>query len=361
MGFFSLSKKERDVKTLSEKEIQLRLYGHLRSPHPASHDRAAVAHTKPIHPVVHGPQIRVPEEGKSLASKTASVGAENFADSKTIPASKRMPESDFFLNPQVPVYQHSKTIVSASKSRGKASDSHSDTSPSGKSSRGFLNAAAHVFFSRFIPAFLGMMKAVLMFIFQIVAAVLGAVSGVLLKVDFKNPRMRRIFSWTLAVGILLFLFAAIHILNLRREVAMKQPKKVSSIQVVKKKKAPEPPPQTSSTVLSDEASSLSSVSSVAKASSSPSLESSSRITPQKGQVIQIATFAILSDAEKLVAKFQEDGSKSFAKPLIRPGGKTYYCVFLGPFPTYQEAESQLTRFKKKEISKPFQDAFIRSL
>ena len=77
--------------------------------------------------------------------------------------------------------------------------------------------------------------------------------------------------------------------------------------------------------------------------------------------IQAATFAIRTDAQNLVDKINSESLPALVKPLSRgAGSKVYFCVVIGGFKTSQEAELKLVEFKKKEISKPFRDAFVRS-
>ena len=55
------------------------------------------------------------------------------------------------------------------------------------------------------------------------------------------------------------------------------------------------------------------------------------------------------------------GIPVFVKSLSRPSGKVYYSLFLGRFKSYSEAQRQFESFKKLEASRPFKDAFIRTL
>lgn len=372
MGLFGLSKKERDLKALSEKEIQLRLYGHLRAPHAASHDKGAIASNKPIRPVILGPQVRTFDDRKNTPVQSQNVTVdEHPAPQHRAPSlktsSKETGEDLFSVSTGEPAKP--KNYPSDPPRQVKTSVPVQPRPASAPRKANFFSVLAAVFLNKVFPVIFTVLKTVVSFTFQLLAALIGFISSSLLKVDFKNPRVRRIFSWTLGIGILVFLFVGIHVLNLKREVAMKHPKKVSVTKPVKKKKDIIPQQVAAQTIASDS----SAESALTASETGASLDSSSAAytsasdasvqTPavQKGQVIQIATFAILSDAEKLVGKLKLEGWPCFAKPLVRSGGKTYFCVFLGAFKTYQEAEIKLAEFKKKEISKSFQDAFIRSL
>lgn len=371
MGLFGLSKKERDLKALSEKEIQLRLYGHLRAPHAASHDKGAIASNKPIRPVILGPQVRTFDERKTAPAQNQNVTVEEAPShhrSASVKTSKENTDDLFSVStgehakpkayPQDVPRQQVKTPAAPVQPRPSAASA-------GIRKPGFFGAFGALLLNKVFPVIFLVLKTAVSFTFQLLAALIGFISSSLLKVDFKNPRVRRIFSWTLGIGIIVFLFVGIHILNLKREVAMKHPKKISVTKPVKKKKDIIPQ-QVAVQTLAAETAAVSETD-TQNGSTVSSLDTAAAETPaqtpavQKGQVIQIATFAVLSDAEKLVAKLKLEGWPCFAKPLVRSGGKTYFCVFLGAFKTYQEAETKLAEFKKKEISKSFQDAFIRSL
>ncbi len=77
--------------------------------------------------------------------------------------------------------------------------------------------------------------------------------------------------------------------------------------------------------------------------------------------IQIATFAGPEDAGRLAAKLKDENADAFVRQLERPGGKIYYCVFVGHYKDFRTAEENLSQFKKKSFAKPFQDAFARAL
>ena len=84
-------------------------------------------------------------------------------------------------------------------------------------------------------------------------------------------------------------------------------------------------------------------------------------TAVKPYVIQIATYINREDAQKMSDQLVQEGFPSFIENLSRQNGKVYFCVFIGRFGAYSEAESMLSEFKKKAIAQPFQDAFIRAL
>ncbi len=352
MKLFGVGKKAGDLKTLSEKEIQVKLYGHLRSPHSgASRDGGIATLPKPAQTASNvAPQTFTPAD-RTQASFSQPAGAQ---PGPARPAFNSTKPSSSVLSEPAP-----QKAFQPARSSGK-----------------FFSSVFSFLASKLLPGIVKILKSVIVFAVQLVVAALGAVTQIFLKIDFKNPRVRRTFYWTFGVGILFFLFAGIHVLNMKREFAMRHPNRAVPIKPKIQKPAQQIPAQVASQTLLSESSSAESAHEDVKplapatASGSPAktvtaVESASSgaedVSAIKGQVIQIATFATLSDAEKLCDRLKTDGWKCFAKPLVRPGGRTYYCVFLGPFKTYQDAEAKLNAFKKKEIAKPFQDAFIRSL
>lgn len=353
MKLFGLGKKPGDMKTLSEKEIQVKLYGHLRSPHAgATHDAAVITLPKaqPRPAIVH-PQsqtlTRDERKNVTISSTGETTGAPR--PSYMTPKPKEEP---------------------AEAARPKAMNKpFQSTKPKAAAFTKFASAAA----GKILPAVWAVVKAALTFIAQLLVAAIGMITQIFLKIDFKNPRVRRVFSWTFGIGLLAFVLVGIHMLNVKREFAMKHPNRTVSVKPKPRAKAQIPNQVTSQTLISESAAETASERALTAAESAitaatapsavtaPAATSETPVVSQKGQVIQIATFAAQTDAEKLVERLKADGWKCFVKPLVRPGGKTYYCVFLGAYKTSQEAETKLAAFKKKEIAKPFQDAFIRSL
>lgn len=189
----------------------------------------------------------------------------------------------------------------------------------------------------------------------------GKVVDFLRSLDWQRVETRGMGYWIGAAALLGLMFAGIHFLNERREATMKSPPKVERT-------------LTASGVEKNEA---------AKASLPPAQEtpSSPLRTPPEAQAppaeppappslreaegryaIQVCTYASQGDAERLVARLQNENFTAFVKDLRRSAtGKVYYAVFAGRFKDYDEAKTALANFQKKEISKPFQDAFIRTL
>ena len=77
--------------------------------------------------------------------------------------------------------------------------------------------------------------------------------------------------------------------------------------------------------------------------------------------IQVCTYAAEEDATHLAERIRQENLNAFVKKTKRSTSKIYYTVFIGRFKDYQEAQKTLSQFRKKEISRNFQDAFIRTL
>jgi len=84
-------------------------------------------------------------------------------------------------------------------------------------------------------------------------------------------------------------------------------------------------------------------------------------TKAKRYVIQVATYSNSADADRIVESLKGEGAAAFSKSLTRPSGKVYYSVFIGRYSNFEQAQQNLESFRKKDASKSFQDAFIRTL
>jgi cell division septation protein DedD len=78
-------------------------------------------------------------------------------------------------------------------------------------------------------------------------------------------------------------------------------------------------------------------------------------------VIQVVTYPSREDAEQIVLALKKEGLSAFVKENTRPSGRVYYVVYMGGFRTEAAAQAQLVKFRAKEVARPFQDAFVRSI
>ncbi len=193
------------------------------------------------------------------------------------------------------------------------------------------------------------------------------------QVDYRGPWFRKMMYWGVAVAILGLLFVSIHLLNIRREAAMKNPvkppKKVVKVTLPAAVVGSEKEINTKASSENSAALSGSSetgapgVTNTAKEKVLSEKPSKSEATPAQGKYgIQVATYVAQEDSDRLVKRVQEAGMPAFVKLFQRGEGRRFHSVFLGPFDSYAKAQESLDKFKKKkEISQPFQDAFIRTV
>ncbi len=79
-------------------------------------------------------------------------------------------------------------------------------------------------------------------------------------------------------------------------------------------------------------------------------------------VIQVATYAVLEDANRIIQSFNQAGFTAFYKKQIRNStGHSFYPVYLGRFESTAQAQKVLAKFRKSSVARPFQDSFIRTL
>lgn len=365
MGLFGEKRKGSDsLKTLSEKDIQSRLYGHLRTGNVIQEDFPALSKPKQESQVFQ----KSLETAKILtpsASTTKTAGPDLFTE-----APRRTEEE---ISPK---------LFESSKSSSPASRIH------------FQKQAQVPAPSRsFVQILQGIASAVTQVLKQIVfkfveafATAVSALIGIVASVDFRKPAVRRVAYVAASILALVLIFTGIHHLNKNREIAMKSPHRKAA-EAPKKHKIIHPSEPLES-ALSETVAEAPSVPAAAKASDvkekapakaapvtepkkmKASAEPVKAETPAaatattgktSGAVIQVATFATQEDAGKLVEKFKTAGFSSFFKSVSRSGGRVYYCVYIGKFQTQQEAEAKLAEFKKQEVARSFQDAFVRSL
>lgn len=360
MGLFnSKNRSGEQLRTLSEKEIQDKLYGTLRNSSSAVRDDFAFRSSELTQKTAVS--VSKPEAVREVASPASSA---------TI-ASPKPTQPSIFPNPAHTVEKTSTNagkpfeVVNGSNryqpDKDKSKSSHSfkkefTTKPAGPSVLSQLSKAAAVVANA---------------IFAGLRTLVGALIGVFLFIDFRKAKVRGLLAVSAGILLLGALFYGIHSLNIKRETAMKAPRKkvvapVAPVQTVSSQEEDVESSEVSSTLSQvDEESSTRDEYSTAERQSIVEPVAKKPIAASKSskgsQVIQVATFATEEDAQKLVEKIEVGGLSAFVKGLTRSTGKVYYCVFIGRFQTSSEAEKALEKFRRKDISKSFQDAFVRSL
>lgn len=200
---------------------------------------------------------------------------------------------------------------------------------------------------------------------------LGGILAFLLMFNFRKASWQRLAYGLGALAFLGILFFGIHVLNVQRELGMKgQLKKAPPMAAASSPSIPaaarepeagkiatEPMPPGPKAVVETAPPSQPESEAAVKASASKEM-----VAPKAGSyVIQVATYATASDADRLTARLKRLGLNAFTNRLSRAGGRVYYCVFLGRYPNYREADRALDEFKRSTAAKPFQDAFVRPL
>jgi cell division septation protein DedD len=196
----------------------------------------------------------------------------------------------------------------------------------------------------------------------IVSALLRGVLSLFWKaltsIDLTHPGIKQGLYWTSIAGLLAFIFFGIHALNANREMAMKSPAKqvrpsARHAAVVPKTEEPKPVPAVQTVAAPQEV----------REEQVPVRETAAPAAPETraGFGVQVATYVNEDDAQSALGRFQKAGFEAFVKSAKRSEGKRFYSVYLGPFESYRQAQTELAKFKKHEVSKPFQDAFVRSI
>ncbi len=326
MTLFNGKKKSGDqLRTLSEKEIQDKLYGSFRtaagSVRDAEYSRETMTATLPKAPAT---EYFKPAAPKTEQPKAPQVHAEK-------PAVERPAERPRSWQPGK---QSAETKPPAPRK---------PSSFNGAKAAKFFSDLSHKTGSALIVLF---REAVALFIQLILA------------LDFRKPKVRLAVYWGMAGLFLTVLLAGIHFLNIQRETAMKKPRRAAIVQPVDETSAAQAQPKKKAQKQTQTDAPLS----AAQTEAAPAAtDRAVEVNRAGSHVIQVATFAAEADAVKLSSRLKEDSLSSFVKPLTRSSGKVYYCVFIGRFTDAPAAEKKLDEFRQKEVAKSFQDAFVRTI
>ncbi len=382
MSFFSQKKKSNSqLRSLSETEIQKKLYGTLR---PELLERSR---SKPV----HQPQqqsLSFLNQGATAVKPVQEIPQKSSRDLFDNPEAVRQ-EKSFVETPETQNFP--KVEKNAEKSRLERLAELAEIEKPVKKTPFREDPWKK---KSFFPAvnFDGFQKA---------ASGVGVESGKMLAVFFKNllgifvvafafllrlgqsldlrkPAVRRAVYWLAGAAALFSIFMGIHLLNVRREEAMKSPAKITAVKKTPKKVQAEKkseaalkkqgviPVKASSDVLSPAAADAAEKKDVSGPSSetpAPAKESeTSESQSRTGRyVIQVATFASSADAERVQKTLKQAALPAFVKSLTRPSGRVYYSVFMGRYTNFDEAQTGFEAFRKSDAAKTFQDAFIRTI
>lgn len=337
--FGNKNKLKEGLHTLTEKEIQDKLYGQFRTHQPVVHDEARVLKSKEAAAALKRDEVF----SKSAAPPRMEEDTRQIRERKK--AEERLARISEWAD------EEAEAVTKASKygwqqNSGK-SFSKNQSPPAVKP------ASQNIVFSALKIAVV-------------------TISGILKIFSAPVFRSRNFIYFASAAAFLFVMFLGIHTLNVQRETAMKIPHKAVTPQVLAEKikaslekgKPAQPPAvsvsspsaarpavrETQVTAVSPEAAPV-----------RPAEVQAKPAALEAPYVVQIATFASEIDAQNLVESFEGENLPAFTKDLKRAGGKIYYSVFLGRYKNYQEAQRGLGFFRKKVVAKSFQDAFIRTL
>lgn len=392
MGLFGRKKKSSDsLRTLSEEEIQKKLYGGIRSSEktrqnnplqqqrPQSSLAPVGTNLKPFKPVSAGgvaTQERPSSQSRPASPDlfTPSPPAVERPAATVAPVLPREVEKEPVPQPK----QASQPVPAEAPVSGSGRFSQpSGVRPGSKAKKWNPGTAAPVRNASkprpaVKPARKPWVEPILKKAGELMLVFLGSLFSLIRLcvklVDFRRPAVRRFLYWIAGGVLLVTLFLSIHYLNVNREQAMRGKRSASAPAAVPAA-SPEKP-----VVKAAESESLSeSDRGTSPASAAPApekkpekavpaeIDSAERDPEAFPYVIQVATYTGNLDASRMVKKLREQQLPAFSKTLQRPSGKMYYSVFIGRYKDYASAQQEFARFKNEDIARPFQDAFIRSL
>ena len=93
----------------------------------------------------------------------------------------------------------------------------------------------------------------------------------------------------------------------------------------------------------------------------PKTEASQKTAPvlKKYYTIQLVVYEDVSLADKQVIRLKGKKLDAFHKSVKTSRGKQRYQVFVGRFPTFDDAQSRLAQYKKANLLAEFSDSFVR--
>ncbi|HXV27346.1 MAG TPA: SPOR domain-containing protein [bacterium] len=361
MGLFNRRKKTEQLRTLSEKEIQEKLYGRFQMtmketslespPMPALKNSFQTA---TLDNADHKPGDLFSFSSASVKTNAAPRPAKYEEEEGEIEFPKSVPAPLADLDSKT--VQGSKFAERDSRETKPRAFTKPPSSGPAFAPRPKLTGGGVKFFQNAAAAIGKGIGSILSLILKLVA---GFFEGSI--VFLKRGQNR---YWVGALVFLSILLVSIHHLNVRREIAMKAPRPrhtESSTTPHISSRSAVPAAASSSRPLAQEISDQTSPLSATNVDSETPTQTLGPTESDGLFVVQIVTYANEDDAIQLQARLRQDGLQTLLRKSTRSSGKTYFTVFVGRFKTYREAQEMLARFQKKEISKPFQDAFIRTL
>lgn len=342
MGFFSKKKGLKESSAaLSEAEIHRKLYGEFET----SSSRVVVGEQEHFKTTsISAPVIS--NVSHSAARDLFSAPRHETAESETAKRPVRLEVKSPEPTPRhVPIYEFEKKAASPSSFSGASSG---DRFRLNSSSQMPASVKASAIFSQVFSWMKGLLEFAL---------------------NPQNILLRRILYWCAAVIVVFSLFWGVNTLNSSREEAMKAPYRghrevaPEAAKAVVTESADTRTKAVSSerSVVITPAPVVPKVREVVITPVVPTRQKSVTSEVVGSYAIQVVTYPSQVDADQLMETLKQDRLRAFVKEYKRPSGRFFYVVFLGPYRTEAEAQNQLTRFRSREVSKPFQDAFVKTI
>ena len=179
--------------------------------------------------------------------------------------------------------------------------------------------------------------------------------------DPKQVAIRRVLYWGAAVLVVFLLFWGVNALNSQREEAMQTRYKISGEKALVRESVQEtavvPASPITKPVVERPVVITPAPVRPEKRHDSDQTVSASASGPY---VIQVVTYPTRQDADQIVNVFERVGLRAFVKEDARASGRVFYLVLIGGFRTAAEAQAELSKFRTKEVARPFQDAFVKT-
>ncbi len=340
MFFLSKDKKLGSSRVLTESEIKKKLYGQYETTSSDTH--SSVIESKILQPAFETRQV--PQRRESL-SGSSSVRTTSFG------AASR-PES---------LVARSSSIPNSDKSFDKSFAFQKLPSVSAKASSDW--GAWHTQLIQIAQVLGGFLTGVL---WKTGSYLVQALEFALKILDPRKPQARKLLYSITACVLVVALFLGVFRLNAQRKKAMMGELSLSTSSVGVTENS-----LNRSGVLSSVLPSSAVVSKENQDQSDKLLDhklDSSFVPPHVPEtvagkhVIQVATYAVLDDANRLIEGINQAGFNAFFKKQSRSStGHTFYPVYLGRFESSSAAQQTLNKFRKASVARPFQDAFVRTL
>lgn len=362
MGFLNRSKKrDEPLARLSEKEIQQKLYGGLRtgaegltSTPKAAPRQEHAPKAASVRPVINSLAPATPDADEDIftQSRFAREAASSQPEKKSEESPRELPKAPSVHVPSS-VKQSGRLEGASLRSIAAkpAETMRTATKPVYKAASALrlpklqipnLGEPLRKLFSVLIPGLRAVVLAILNLMIQ-------ATKSFAEFIYYRRHGLKKLSVWALGILGILALFAGVHLLNVRREEAMTRKPAPRMQQEAPVAEAPIVPAEAESPAVAAE--------------ETAAVETPAALAGETDgkYVVQIATYFSEADAVKVADELKAGTWPSFIRSVPRSDGKVFYSVYLGRFQDYQQAQEVLTKFRKTAVAGPFQDAFIRKL